>query len=413
VPNERRDTLFEQALALPPREREALLGRACADDAALRAEVASLLAAHDAAEGFFESLARDAAQPLQESLGLLESGADDNPLSIGDTVAFYRVDARLGRGGMGVVYRATDVRLGRSVALKVLPVSRAADARARARLLDEARAAAALEHPHIGTILDVGTLEGGLSADRMYMAMTLYEGETLADRLARGPVPVAESLRIGRQLASALAAAHEAGLVHRDVKPSNVLLTRAGDVRLVDFGIAARVGVELPHTTAARGTRRYMSPERASGAPPDPRADVWSLGLVLRDLLDARPEPSATPLPESLATLLHRCLDPDPARRPAHAGEVLVALEVSNAEPGAAPAESRSTTSMAPSAACRPPARRRYPHRTRRHRPLRPASAARSCWRPSGSRSCCWAGSCAPATAPPLLPLSATSRPTG
>lgn len=351
MPNDRRDALFEEALALPPAERAAYLASACAGDAVLRAEVASLLTAHDAAEGFFESLSRDAAQPLHESLGMREAGADSDPLAIGDVVAHYRVDARLGRGGMGVVYKATDLRLERAVALKVLPMSRATDAGARARLLDEARAAAALEHPHIGTILDVGTLDGGLSVDRMYIAMTFYEGETLAERLAQGPVPVADSLRIGRQLASALAAAHEAGVVHRDVKPSNVLLARAGDVRLVDFGIAARVGVALPHTTAARGTRRYMSPERASGAPSDPRADVWSLGLVLRDLLDARPEPSATTLPESIASLLHRCLDPDPARRPAHAGEVLVVLDAIRDEPDMAREESPAATVVtAPSA---------------------------------------------------------------
>ena len=351
MPNERRDTLFAEALALPATERATFLAHACAGNEALHAELTSLLAAHDASEGFFESLARDAAQPLQRSLGTTGAG-DDEPLRVGDTVARYRVEARLGRGGMGVVYRATDVRLGRPVALKVLPVSSSGDARARARLLEEARAASALEHPHIGTILDVGTLEGGLSADRMYVAMVYYPGETLADRLARGPVPVAESLRIGRELAGALAAAHEAGLVHRDVKPSNVLLTHpGGSVRLVDFGIAARVGAELPQTTAARGTRRYMSPERSGGAPPDPRADVWSMGLVLRDLLEARPRDhvhpekdarwrdgasprhegppggAASPLPEALAQLLHRCLDPDPARRPAHAGEVRSALE--------------------------------------------------------------------------------------
>lgn len=328
MPNERRDTLFEQALALPLSARAPFLARECADDDALREDVASLLAAHEAADGFFESLARDAAQPLQQSLGHLGVGADDEPLAVGDTVAHYRIDARLGRGGMGVVYKATDTRLGRTVALKVLPASRTTDAREQARLLEEARATSALEHPHIGTIFDVGTLDGGVGADRMYIAMTYYDGETLADRLARGPVPMAESLRIGHQLSSALDAAHRAGLVHRDVKPSNVLLTAAhGSVRLVDFGIAARAGAELPHTTAARGTRRYMSPERASGAPPDPREDVWSLGLVLRDLLDARPEPAHSPIPEPLASLLHRCLDPDPMRRPATAGEVLFTLD--------------------------------------------------------------------------------------
>jgi len=339
MPNDRRDSVFEEALALPSSEREAFLSRACSDDDALRAELTSLLAAHDAADGFFEALARDTAQPLQQSLGKVVTGVDDDPLTVGDIVAHYRVDARLGRGGMGVVYRATDTRLGRTVALKVLPMSSAGDSRAGTRLLEEARACSGLDHPHIGTVLDVGTLDGGLSADQMYMVMTYYDGETLADRLARGPVPVGESLRIARQLASALATAHVAGLVHRDVKPSNVLLTGLdGSVRLVDFGIAARVGAELPHTTAARGTRRYMSPERASGAPPDPRADVWSLGLVLRDLLDTRPNAASTPLPEALSELLHRSLDPDPARRPASAREVLAALEVIGDDDGPAQA---------------------------------------------------------------------------
>ena len=330
MPNERRDALFEAALALTPPEREAYLQQACAEDHALREEIGSLLAAHDASDGFFESLARESTQALHASLGVLASGRDDNPLAIGDTVAHYRVDAKLGRGGMGVVYRATDLRLDRPVALKVLPLSRATDAQAGERLLDEARAAAALDHPHIGTILDVGTVGGGLASDRMYMAMTFYEGETLADRLASGPVPVSDALRIGRQLASALAAAHDRGVVHRDVKPSNVLLTSSGDVRLVDFGIAARIGTLLPHTISTRGTRRYMSPERAGGAPPDPRADVWSLGLVLRDLLDARPGAATTPLPDALADLLHRCLDPDPSRRPMHAGAVLAELEAAD-----------------------------------------------------------------------------------
>ncbi len=328
MPNDRRDTLFEQALALPPSAREPFLARVCADDDGLRAEVASLLAAHEAADGFFESLARDTAQPLQQSLGHLGVGADDEPLAAGDTVAFYRVDARLGRGGMGVVYKATDTRLGRTVALKVLPASRSTDARAQSRLLEEARAASSLEHPHIGTILDVGTLDGGVGADRMYIAMMYYDGETLADRLARSPVPMAESLRIGHQLASALDAAHRAGLVHRDVKPSNVLLTAGGWER-APAGLrdcrARRGGAAAHHRSAWHTT--LHEPGACGGAPPDPRADVWSLGLVLRDLLDARPQPTSTPIPEPLARLLHRCLDPDPMRRPATAGEALSALD--------------------------------------------------------------------------------------
>jgi len=341
-----RETLFETALALPPTERAAYLERACADNSSLRDDVASLLAAHEGAEAFFDTLAKDAAQSLHQTRNLAlqasrapdARAAADEPLTIGEVVAHYRVDARLGQGGMGVVYRATDLRLDRQVALKVLPNARDADSGERTRLLEEARSASALDHPHIGTILDVGTIADDGRGARMYVAMVYYDSETLADRLTRGPVSLTETLRIGTQLASALAAAHRAGIVHRDVKPSNVLLASSdGSVRLVDFGIAVRVGdadaqegmtrAILAPDNSRHGTPRYMSPERVSGAPPDPRSDVWSFGLLLRKLTEARPRGASDSLPPALEALIERCLDPDPSRRPAHAGDVLIALE--------------------------------------------------------------------------------------
>src|SRR5579862_2998653 len=154
-------------------------------------------------------------------------------LAVGQQLSHYRIEGRLGAGGMGVVYRATDVNLRRPAALKLLPTSRVADANARARFLREARAASALDHPNIGTVYEVNG-EGATP----FIAMAFYEGETLQQRIARGALGHDESVRIGAALADALAAAHAAGIVHRDLKPANVMLTSDGGVKLLDFGLA-------------------------------------------------------------------------------------------------------------------------------------------------------------------------------
>jgi eukaryotic-like serine/threonine-protein kinase len=211
------------------------------------------------------------------------SAADDDTapapaspsLAAGTLVGRYRIEARVGGGGMGVVYRATDTTLGRAVALKFLSPQLAADSDARARLLREARAASALDHPNIGVVYEVGEHGGGA-----FIAMAFYDGETLKQRLAAGPLAVAEVEKRARQLASALAAAHAAGFVHRDVKPGNIMLSSDSDVRLVDFGLAKLVDEATAEALTASGTivgtLTYMAPEQLRGETVDARADLWA-----------------------------------------------------------------------------------------------------------------------------------------
>jgi serine/threonine protein kinase len=189
----------------------------------------------------------------------------------GDTVAHYRIQEKLGEGGMGVVYMASDSRLGRSVALKFVK------AEFNSRSQREARAVAALNHPNICTLHDVGP---------NYLVMELVEGPTLAERIAKGPVPIPEALDIARQIAEALEAAHEKGIVHRDLKPANIKLTSEGNVKVLDFGLAKALEPATDTPTASEtgsgiilGTAAYMSPEQASGKPVDRRSDVFAFGV--------------------------------------------------------------------------------------------------------------------------------------
>ncbi len=201
----------------------------------------------------------------------------------GSLASRYRILGPIGIGGMGVVYRAEDTRLGRRVALKFLPPMLTPNSRAKARFLNEARAASALDHPNICTIYEVGeTAEG-----QLYLAMACYEGETLKRRLERGPLETAEALHIALQVARGLAKAHSQGIVHRDIKPANLMITADGIVKILDFGIA-----KLPEQTRGGpllGTPGYMSPEHARGEEVDARTDVWSLGAVLHEMLTGRP----------------------------------------------------------------------------------------------------------------------------
>jgi serine/threonine protein kinase/Tol biopolymer transport system component len=200
-------------------------------------------------------------------------------------VSHYRLLAPLGIGGMGVVYRAQDVRLGRIVALKFLPPALTPNPQAKVRFLQEARAAAALDHPNVCTIFEVGeTAEG-----QLYLAMACYDGETLKTRLERGPVSIPEAIRITAEVARGLAKAHRHGIIHRDVKPANLMITSDGMVKILDFGIA-----QLPGSTGLApvhplpGTPAYMSPEQARGEKVDARSDLWSLGVVLYEMLAGR-----------------------------------------------------------------------------------------------------------------------------
>ncbi len=284
---------------------------------------------------------------------------------IGSTISHYRIVSELGRGGMGIVYRAEDTRLGRSVALKVLPGHLTVRSDARVRFEQEARAASMLEHPNICSIHHVGETEDG----QFYIVMPCYQGQTLADRIKEGPLEIAEAVSICRQVLSGLQKAHEAGMVHRDIKPANVMLVD-GRAVIMDFGLAKLAGIEELTTTGSTvGSLAYMSPEQARGDDLDPRSDLWSVGVVLYEMLAGRrpfqapyaeaqlyavlntdPEPIDTVragMTESVAGVVHRLLEKDATTRYASAREVLDDLEAGSASPhGTTPMQRPSTSRL-------------------------------------------------------------------
>jgi serine/threonine protein kinase/Tol biopolymer transport system component len=204
---------------------------------------------------------------------------------IGSTVSHYEIEERLGGGGMGVVYKARDLRLDRPVALKFLAAQRGAAEEQKRRFIREAKAASSLDHPNICTIYEIGEAEDGA----LFIAMAFYAGETLRDRIGRRPLPAGEALDVAAQIAAALARAHAQGIVHRDVKPANVILTADQQVKLLDFGVARLEDQSrLTRAGAAMGTTAYISPEQFFGEPAGPQADVWSLGVVLYEMVAGR-----------------------------------------------------------------------------------------------------------------------------
>ena len=204
---------------------------------------------------------------------------------IGQQISHYNVVAKLGEGGMGVVYRAEDTTLKRSVALKFLPVELTRSDEAKQRFVNEARAASALDHPNICTIYEIGESADG----QLFLAMAFYDGATLKDRIAAGPLVIADAIEYAAQTAQGLAKAHATGIVHRDIKPANLLITSDGLIKIADFGIAKLVGqTALTRTGATLGTLAYMSPEQAWGKGADARSDLWSLGVVLYEMIAGR-----------------------------------------------------------------------------------------------------------------------------
>lgn len=281
----------------------------------------------------------------------------------GQVVSHFEILERLGQGGMGVVYKARDLKLDRLVALKFLPVHLGADEAVRQRFAREARTASALDHGNICTIYEIGEAEDG----RTFIAMAFCDGETLSQRIARGPVPVEEAMPIASQVARGLAEAHARGIIHRDIKPGNIAINRDGTVKILDFGLATLAGATRVTTTdSTSGTVAYMSPEQARGDPVDPRTDLWSLGVVIFEMLVGRPpfagehpqsvifsilnaDPRAvvgkSGMPDEVRAIVERALSKDPSRRYQSAGELLA--EISAISPSESPTLSMRIPSQA------------------------------------------------------------------
>src|SRR5882724_5698386 len=277
--------LFESALERPPQERYAFLDHACDGDQFLRREVESLITSHEQTGSFIDSPAYELGAEL-----LTEDQAET---LVGQRIAHYEILVLLGSGGMGEVYLAYDTRLGRKIALKLLLTHFTTDKDRLRRFEQEAHAASTLSHPNVCMIHEVGETED----DRHYIAMEYIDGVTLRQHMTETRVKLIEALDVAVQVASGIVAAHEVGVVHRDIKPENIMLRRDGYIKVLDFGLAKLT--EQPPTdvtTAAgprmktdtgmvMGTSSYMSPEQARGLSVDGRTDIWSLGVVIYEMV--------------------------------------------------------------------------------------------------------------------------------
>lgn len=279
--------LFEAALQYEPRERRHFLEQVCGDDVELREEVASLLASYEKAGNFI------AADAIEDAAHLLIDDASGPHR--GRLIGHYRLLSLLGRGGMGEVYLAADTQLGREVALKLLPTEFASDAELVKRFEREARIASGLNHPNILTIYEIGR-----DGEMFFIATEFVKGRTLRQRLAEGAINLTEAVNIAIEVGVAIEAAHGAGIAHRDIKPENVMLRPDGYVKVLDFGLAKPIKAPFDSSGNSEnttrdsyetapgvliGTFRYMSPEQARGQKVDHRSDIWSLGVVLYEMM--------------------------------------------------------------------------------------------------------------------------------
>lgn len=271
-------SVFQAALARPPDERAEFLDQVRAGDDQLRGEVESLLEAHEQAGSFLKTPAVEVAAQM-----IAQEHAHS---PVRRTLGPFRIVKRLGAGGMGEVYLAEDARLGRQVALKVLAPALVADSQSRARFLREARLASALDHPNICTIYEADEADG-----RYFISMQYVEGEALKQIIGGRPLSLENLLSIGLQVADALRAAHAQGIIHRDIKPNNIIITPRGQAKVLDFGLAKLLeptGINAPdevtHTGAVMGSPSYMSPEQARGERVDHRSDIFSFGVVLYEM---------------------------------------------------------------------------------------------------------------------------------
>jgi len=294
---------------------------------------------------------------------------------IGQTISHYRITEKLGEGGMGVVYRARDTKLGRDVAVKVLPEAFARDSDRLARFEREAKLLASLDHSNIASIFELQEADGV-----RFLVMQLVEGQTLADRIAAGPIPIDETLLLFAQIAEGLESAHEHGVIHRDLKPANIKITEEGQVKILDFGLAKAFETKTPSSLSTGetltldserdalstgegkvlGTPAYMSPEQGSGRKVDKRADIWAFGCCLyealtglrpfqgsnatelmADIIKGEPQWDALPkeTPARVRVLLWRCLQKNPQRRLRDIGEARFEIGETSSDPsGAVPA---------------------------------------------------------------------------
>ena len=267
--------LFHEALDLQPKQRSGFLKKACGDDVDLLSAVLRYLRADESGYSLID-------EPLANIESLLESDAGD--LREGDHIGNYVIKGLLGAGGMGVVYLAHDPRLERDIAIKLLSSNRISQPIAKERLLHEAKLAATLDHPHIATIYEVGETEQG----RFFIAMAYYDGIMLADRVKGGILPKEQALKYALQIAKGLKGAHKRNVVHRDIKPANLIITSEDEVKIVDFGIAKVLDQDATGSGQLVGTISYMSPEQAQGLETDHRTDLWSLGVVMFEMLTGK-----------------------------------------------------------------------------------------------------------------------------
>ena len=320
--------IFHASLEHEGATRASYLQQACADDPELQREIEALLAAHEEPTSFL-------AAPDIERLPAGETTIPKPTAPLPGAISHYETLSLLGKGGMGEVYLASDTSLGRKVALKILPARYTTEPDLVHRFEREAKAASALNHPNILTVYEIGK-----TADSHFIATEFIEGETLRQRLARGNLALKEALDIATQIAAALTAAHEAGIIHRDIKPENIMLRPDGYVKVLDFGLAKLTesaynpDESTTQTGLIMGTPSYMSPEQARGQKVDFRTDIWSIGVVLHEMvsgarpfrgntqadlmveiLERAPKPLPEHLPAELRAIVQRTLSKDPHQR--------------------------------------------------------------------------------------------------